>query len=186
MIGTGDLKKGVTIELDGNIYQIIDWQHIKMGRGSAQVRLKLRDVRGGHNIERTFQAGEKFTRARLDRVGVQYLYSDSDLFYFMDSESFEQVMLNKEQLGDAIDYLKEGMVLDIMYYKEEPISVELPNSVELKVVETDPGFRGDTAANVNKPGKLETGLVIQIPLFVNVGDIIKIDTRTGEYLTRVG
>jgi len=186
MIGTGDLKKGVTIELDGNIYQIIDWQHIKMGRGSAQVRLKLRDVRGGHNIERTFQAGEKFTRARLDRVGVQYLYSDGDLFYFMDSESFEQVMLNKEQLGDAIDYLKEGMTLDIMYYKEEPISVELPNSVELKVVETDPGFRGDTAANVNKPGKLETGLVIQIPLFVNVGDIIKIDTRTGEYLTRVG
>jgi len=186
MIGTGDLKKGVTIELDGNIYQIIDWQHIKMGRGSAQVRLKLRDVRGGHNIERTFQAGEKFTRARLDRVGVQYLYSDGDLFYFMDSESFEQVMLNKEQLGDAIDYLKEGMTLDIMYYKEEPISVELPNSVELKVVETDPGFRGDTAANVNKPGKLETGLVIQIPLFVNVGDIIKVDTRTGEYLTRVG
>jgi len=186
MIGTGDLKKGVTIELDGNIYQIIDWQHIKMGRGSAQVRLKLRDVRGGHNIERTFQAGEKFTRARLDRVGVQYLYSDGDLFYFMDSESFEQVMLNKKQLGDAIDYLKEGMTLDIMYYKEEPISVELPNSVELKVVETDPGFRGDTAANVNKPGKLETGLVIQIPLFVNVGDIIKIDTRTGEYLTRVG
>jgi elongation factor P len=186
MIGTGDLKKGITIELDGNIYQIIDWQHIKMGRGSAQVRLKLRDVRGGHNIERSFQAGEKFARARLDRVGVQYMYSDSDLFYFMDSESYEQVMLNREQLGYAIDYLKEGMTLDIMYYKEEPISVELPNSVELEVVETDPGFRGDTAANVNKPGKLETGLVIQIPLFVNVGDIIKVDTRTGEYLTRVG
>ena len=185
MIGTGDLKKGITIVINGTLYQVVDWQHIKMGRGSAQVKLKLRDLRGGHTIERGCQAGEKFERARLDRVGVQYLYSDGGLYYFMDSKSYEQVMLNKEQLGDAIDYLKENMELDIMYYKDEPISVELPNSVELKVVQTDPGFRGDTATNVNKPGKLETGLVIQIPIFVNVGDIIKVDTRTGEYLTRV-
>jgi len=186
MIGTGDLKKGITIVINGTLYQIVDWQHIKMGRGSAQVKLKLRDIRGGHIIERGCQAGEKFERAPLDRHTVQYLYNDGDLYYFMDSETFEQTPLNKKQLGDAIDYLKENLTMDILTYNDEPISVELPNSIELKVVETDPGFRGDTAANVNKPGKLETGLVIQIPLFVNVGDIIKVDTRTGEYLTRVG
>jgi len=186
MISTGDLKKNITIELDGALYQIIDWQHIKIGRGSAQVRLKLRDIRGGHNIERTFQAGEKFARARLDRHTVQYLYNDGDLYYFMDSESYEQSMLNREQLGDAVDYLKEGISLDILYYKEEPISVELPNSIELEVVETEPGFRGDTATNLNKPAKLETGITIQVPLFVNAGEVIRVDTRTGAYLERVG
>ncbi len=186
MIGTGDLKKGITIVINGTLYQVVDWQHIKMGRGSAQVKLKLRDIRGGHTIERGCQAGEKFERARLERVGVQYLYSDGDLYYFMDSETFEQTPLNRKQLGDAIDYLKENLTMDILTYKDEPISVELPNSIELKVVKTEPGYRGDTATNVNKPGKLETGLVIQIPLFVNEGDIIKVDTRTGEYLTRVG
>jgi elongation factor P len=186
MISTGDLKKGITIELDKTLYQIMDWQHIKVGRGSAQVRLKLRDIRGGHTIERTFQAGEKFARARMDRHTVQYLYSDGDLFHFMDSESYEQIMLNREQLGDAVNYMKEGISLDILYYKEEPISVELPNSVELEVVETEPGFRGDTATNLNKPAKLETGITIQIPLFVDVGEIIRVDTRTGAYLERVG
>ena len=186
MISTGDLKKGITIELDGTLYQILDWQHIKVARGSAQVRLKLRDIRGGHTIERTFQAGEKFVRARLDRHQVQYLYNDGDLYHFMDSESYEQSMLNREQLGDAIDYLKEGMSLDILYYKEEPISVELPNSVELEVVETEPGFRGDTATNLNKPAKLETGITIQVPLFVDTGEVIRVDTRTGAYLERVG
>jgi elongation factor P len=186
MIGTGDLKKGITIVINGTLYQIVDWQHIKMGRGSAQVKLKLRDIRGGHIIEHGCQAGEKFERAPLDRHTVQYLYNDGDLYYFMDSKTFEQTPLTKKQLGDAIDYLKENLTMDILTYNDEPISVELPNSIELKVVETDPGFRGDTAANVNKPGKLETGLVIQIPLFVNVGDIIKVDTRTGEYLTRIG
>ncbi len=186
MISTGDLKKNITIELEGTLYQIIDWQHIKVGRGSAQVRLKLRDIRGGHNIERTFQAGEKFARARLDRHTVQYLYNDGDLYYFMDSESYEQSMLNREQLGDAVDYLKEGISLDILYYKEEPISVELPNSIELEVVETEPGFRGDTATNLNKPAKLETGITIQVPLFVNAGEVIRVDTRTGAYLERVG
>lgn len=186
MISTGDLKKGLTIELDKVIYQIIDWQHIKIGRGSAQVRLKLRDIIGGHTIERTFQAGEKFPRARLDRHAVQYLYNDGDLYHFMDSESYEQIMLNREQLADALNYLKEGMSLDILYYKDEPISVELPNSVELEVVETEPGFKGDTATNLNKPGKLETGLTIQIPLFVNVGEVVRVDTRTGQYLERAG
>lgn len=186
MISTGDLKKGITIELEGTLYQIIDWQHIKIGRGSAQVRLKLRDIRGGHTIERTFQAGEKFARARLDRHQVQYLYNDGDLYHFMDSESYEQSMLSKEQLGDAIDYLKDGMSMDILYYKEEPINVELPNSVELEVIETEPGFRGDTATNLNKPAKLETGITIQVPLFVDTGEMIRVDTRTGAYLERVG
>jgi len=185
MISTGELRKGITIELEGVLYQIIDWQHIKMGRGSAQVRLKLRDIRGGHTIERTFQAGEKFTRARLDRHAVQFLYNDGDLYHFMDSESFEQTMLSHEQLGDIINYLKEGMSLDILTYKDEPISVELPNSVELEVVETGPGFKGDTATAGNKPAKLETGITIQVPIFVNNGDIIRVDTRTGEYLERV-
>jgi len=185
MISTGELKKGITIELEGELYQIIDWQHIKMGRGSAQVRLKLRDIRGGHNIERTFQAGEKFPRARLDRHAVQFLYSEGDLYYFMDSESFEQTVLSRDQLGDAIHYLKEGMSLDILTYKDEPISVELPNSVELEVMETGPGFKGDTATAGNKPAKLETGITIQVPIFVNNGDIVRVDTRTGGYLERV-
>jgi len=185
MISTGELKKGITIELDGVLYQIVDWQHIKVGRGSAQVRLKLRGIRGGHTIERTFQAGEKFTRARLDRNAVQFLYNDDDLYYFMDSESFEQTVLSGEQLGDAINYLKEGMSLDILAYKDEPINVELPNSVELEVVETGPGFKGDTATAGNKPAKLETGITVQVPLFVSNGDIVRVDTRTGGYLERV-
>jgi len=184
MISTGELKKGITIELEEGLYQILDWQHIKMGRGSAQVRLKLRDIRAGHTIERTFQAGEKFSRARLDRHAVQFLYSDSDLYYFMDVESFEQTMLSREQLGDAINYLKEGMSLELLFYKDEPISVELPNSVELEVMDTGPGFKGDTATAGNKPAKLETGITIQVPLFINNGDTIRVDTRTGEYLER--
>ena len=186
MISTGDLKKGITIELDGELYQILDWQHIKVGRGSAQVRLKLRDIRAGHTIERTFQAGEKFPRARLDRNTVQFLYNDGDLYYFMDSESFEQSTLSLEQVGDAVNYLKEGMTLDILTYKDEPLNLELPNSVELEVVETDPGFRGNTATASNKPAKLETGITIQVPLFVDKGDIVRVDTRTGVYLERAG
>ena len=186
MISTGDLKKGITIELDGELYQILDWQHIKVGRGSAQVRLKLRDIRAGHTIERTFQAGEKFPRARLDRNTVQFLYNDGDLYYFMDSESFEQSTLSLEQVGDAVNYLKEGMSLDILTYKDEPINLELSNSVELEVVETDPGFKGNTATASNKPAKLETGITIQVPLFVDKGDTVRVDTRTGAYLERAG
>ena len=185
MISTGDLKKGITIELEGGLYQIIDWQHIKMGRGSAQVRLKLRDIRAGHTIERTFQAGEKFTRARLDRQAVQFLYSDGNLYYFMDSETFEQSALDAELLGDALDYLKEGVSIEVLSYKDVPISVELPNSVELEVVDTGPGFKGDTAQAGNKPAKLETGVTIQVPMFVNNGDTVRVDTRTGQYLERV-
>jgi elongation factor P len=185
MIGSGDLRKGITVELDGTLYQVLDYQHIKIGRGSAQLRLKLREVRGGHTIERTFQAGEKFVRARLDYRNMQHLYNDGDLYYFMDEENFEQFPLNLDQLGDAINYLKEGMSLQISSYKGELIGVELPITVELEVVATDPGFKGDTASAGNKPAKLETGITVQVPLFVNVGDVIKVDTRSASYLERV-
>ena len=185
MIDSGELRKGIIIELDKELYQVVDYHHIKLGRGSAQVRLKLRDVRGGHNIERAFQASEKFIRARLDYHTMQYLYNDGDLHYFMDEESFEQMPLTASQLSDALNYLKEGMSLEVLSYKGELVGVEMPTSVELQVVDTGPGFKGDTATAGNKPAKLETGITIQVPLFINRGDVIKVDTRTGEYLERV-
>lgn len=186
MIGAGDLRKGITIELDGQLYAILDYTHIKMGRGSAQVRLRLKDVRGGHIIERTFQAGDKWPRARLDHHTVQYLYQDSDLYYFMDTETFEQTTLNANQLGDNIKYMKENMTLELLTYGSESIGVELPNSVDLQVVETGPAFKGDTAQGGTKPAKLETGITIQVPLFVSAGEVVRVDTRTGNYLERVG
>ncbi|MBI2887452.1 MAG: elongation factor P [Chloroflexi bacterium] len=184
MISTGDLKKGVTIELDGKLYTILDYEHIKMGRGSAQVRMRLKDVRGGHIIERTFQAGERFPRARLERSTVQYLYQDGDLYYFMDQATYEQSPLSKAQLGEALSYLKEGMALDLLTYDGEPIGVEMPLSVELAIAETGPSFKGDTAQGGTKPATLETGVVVQVPLFLNTGDRVKVDTRTGQYLER--
>ena len=184
MIDSGELKKGITIELEEKLYQVLDYQHIKIGRGSAMVRLRLRDIRGGHTIERTFQASEKFTRARLDYRPMQYLYNEGDLYYFMDEETFEQTPITTAQLGDTLNYLKEGMSLEVSNYKGKLVGVELPITVELEVVETGPGFKGDTATAGNKPAKLETGITIQVPLFINNGDVIKIDTRTGEYLER--
>ena len=184
MITSGELRKGLTIELEGKLYQVIDYQHIKMKR-TALIRLKLYDIRAGHTIERTFQSSEKFTRARLDYRSMQYLYNDGNLYYFMDEENFEQVSLDSNQLGDAINYLKEGMSLQISSYPGELVGVELPTAVELQVIETGPGFKGDTATAGNKPAKLETGITIQVPLFINNGDVIKVDTRTGEYLERV-
>ena len=185
MISSGELRKGIIIELDGELYQVLDYRHLKLGRGSAQVRLKVREIRGGHTIERTFQATEKFARARLDFRTMQYLYNEGDLYYFMDEENFEQLPLNASQLGDALDYLKEGMSLEVSSYKGELVGVELPITVELEVTQTEPGFKGDTATAGNKPAKLETGLKIQVPLFVSQGDIIKVDTRSGTYLERV-
>jgi elongation factor P len=185
MIDSGELRKGITIEMDDKLYQVLDYQHIKIGRGSAMVRLKLRDIRGGHTIERTFQASEKFTRARLDSRTMQYLYSDGDSYYFMDEETFEQMPINASQLGDALNYLKEGMSLEVSSYKGNLVGVELPVAVELEVVETGPGFKGDTATAGNKPAKLETGITIQVPMFISNGDVIKVDTRTGGYLERV-
>lgn len=186
MFGAGEIRKGSTIELEGQLYRIIDFSHIKMGRGSAQIRLKLRNVRAGHTIERTFQASEKFTRARLEHHNVQYLYSEGGLYYFMDNETFEQTPLNADLLGDTLSYLKEGMSLEMLTYKDEPVGVELALAVELEVVETGPSFKGDTATAGTKPATLETGLVVQVPMFINQGDILKVDTRSGTYLERAG
>jgi len=185
MITGSELRKGIILEIDGALYQVIDYQHIKMKR-TALVRLKLRDIRAGHTIERTFQNTEKFTRVRLDFRRVQYLYNDDNLYYFMDEENYEQMPLSASQLGDAINYLKEGKSLEISNYKGELIGVELPITVELQVVDTGPGFKGDTATTGSKSAKLETGITIQVPLFINKGDIIKVDTRSGSYLERIG
>jgi len=184
MIGSGELRKGITIELEGKLYQVLDLQRIRMKR-TALVRLKLRDIQDGHTIEQTFQNTEKFVRARLDYRSMQYLYNDGDLYYFMDEETFEQMPLSASQLEDVLNYLKEGMSLQVSSYKGKLVGVELPITVELQVIEAGPGFKGDTATAGTKPAKVESGIIIQVPLFVNEGDIIKVDTRTGSYLERV-
>jgi elongation factor P len=184
MVSTGEIKRGMTIELDGNLYQIVEFQHIKMGRGSAQVRMKLRNVRRGDLIEKTFQAGDRFARARLDHRDVQYMYHDGDLYHFMDTKTFDQVALDADQLGDAINYLTDGMVVTLNEYEAEPIGVDLPPSVVLTVTSVEFGLKGDTATGANKPATLESGLKVNVPLFVNQGDKIKVDTRTGEYIER--
>ena len=184
MIGSGDLRKGVNIELDGKLYQVIDYQHVKMKR-TALARVKLRDIRDGHTIERTFQSSEKFIRARLDYRRMQYLYNEGNLYYFMDEENYEQMPFSVNQLGDALNYVKEGMSVGVSSYKGELVGVEFPITVELQVVDTGSSFKGDTATTGSKPAKLETGITIQVPLFINNDDVIKIDTRTGSYLERV-
>jgi elongation factor P len=185
MISTGELRKGVVIEIDGELWQVLDWHHIKMGRGSAQVRMKVRNIKRGQTVERTFQAGEKWPRAFLDKRQVQFMYSDGNEYHFMDSQSYEQFALTAEQLGDATQYLKDGMALERTTYEAETIGVELPITVDLVVAQTDPGFAGDTQSGARKPATTETGLVVQVPLFVSEGDTIRVDTRTGDYLTRV-
>ena len=185
MISTGELRKGVTIELDGELWQILDYHHIKMGRGSAQVRITLRNVKRGQTIERSFQAGTKWPRAQLEQRPVQFLYRDADDFHFMDTDTYDQFVLRADQLGEATRYLKDGMTLDRTSYQGETIGVELPVSVDLTVTETEPGFAGDTQTGARKPATTESGLVVQVPIFVETGDTIRIDTRTGEYQTRV-
>jgi elongation factor P len=185
MISTGELRKGVVIELDGDLWQILDYHHIKMGRGSAQVRIKLRNVKKGSTVERSFQAGDRWPRAQLDRRPVQFLYRDGEDFHFMDNDTYDQFVLTAEQLDDAVHYLKDGMTLDRTTYQGETLGVELPITVDLSVAQTEPGFAGDTAQGARKGATLETGLVVQVPLFVAEGDVIRVDTRTGEYLTRV-
>ena len=184
MIDASELRKGLAIELDGQLYTILDYQHIKMGRGSAQVRLRMRDVRAGHTIERTFQAGDSFKRVRLDQRQAQYLYQDGDLHYFMDTENFEQMPLSSEQLGDALSYLKEGTTLQISRYGDEAVGVDMPITVELTVTETGPSFKGDTSSAGTKPAVLETGITVQVPFFVNTGDVVRVDTRDGSYMER--
>ncbi len=186
MIDTGDLRKGITLEIDGVLYQLLDFQHIKMGRGSAQVRMKLKDVRAGHIIERAVQAGTRFSRARVERQPAQYLYADGDLHYFMNTETYDQIPLNTDQLGDALQYLTENANCEVLTHGDQPIGVELPAAVEIKVEHTDPWVKGDTAQGGTKPARLETGLTVQVPLFVNTGDLVKVDTRSGEYLGRAG
>ncbi len=185
MISTGELHKGVVIELDGDLWQILDYHHIKMGRGSAQVRIKLRNVKKGSTVERSFQAGDRWPRAQLDRRPVQFLYRDGDDFHFMEAESYEQFTLSADQLEDAVGFLKDSMMLDRTSYQGETLGVELPVTVDLVVAETEPGYAGDTAAGARKSATMETGLVVTVPLFVNAGDTLRIDTRTGEYQTRV-
>ena len=184
MISTGEMKRGATIELDGRVYQVMEFAHIKMGRGSAQMRMKLRDVRRGDIIERTFQAGEKWPRVRVERVAMQYSYSDGDLYYFMNSETYDQVPLTKDQVGEAMDFLAENGQCDVLFLGEEAIGIELPASVVLKVAECEPGIKGDTATGATKPAKMETGLVVNVPLFINEGDRLKINTSTGQYQER--
>ena len=185
MISTGELKKGVIIEMDNQLFSILDYQHQKIGRGSAQVRMRLRNVRTGSISDTTVQAGTKFPRVRLEQRAMQYLYLEDQNYYFMDQESYDQIGLSAGQLGDTVNYLKDGMVIQVSFYESEPVDVEPPINVELQIVETDPGFRGDTASGGTKPARTETGLVVQVPLFVNQGETIRVDTRTGAYLERV-
>lgn len=185
MISTGELKKGATIELDGKLYSILDYAHIKMGRGSAQVRIKFRDVRSGAIIEQTFQAGTKFQRARVERREMQYLYNDGEFFYFMNTETFEQIPVSADKVGDAAKFLRENDTCELVLYGEEVIGVELPMTVELVVTDTEPGFKGDTATGGTKPATLETGLVVQVPLFVEPGTKIRVNTESGQYIERV-
>ena len=182
MIDSGDLRKGITVEIDGVLYQVLDFQHLKLGRGSAQVRLKLKDIRAGHITDRTVQAGTKFSRARVERQPAQYLYADGDLHHFMNTETYDQIALNTEQLGDALQYLSENATCQLLTHNDQAVGVELSAAVELKVAQTDSWVRGDTAQGGTKPARLETGLIVQVPLFINTGDLVKVDTRSGEYL----
>ncbi len=184
MISSNDFRNGVTIEYDGQVWQVIDFQHVKPGKGSAFVRTKLKNLLTGGTVERTFNAGERVAAARVERREMQYLYQNGSEYIFMDTESFEQMGLSADQLGEGTKYLKENMVCYVMLYNGLAIGVELPNSVELGIVETDPGLKGDTAAGGTKPATTETGAVVRVPLFLNTGDRILVDTRTGQYLGR--
>lgn len=185
MISTSDLKRGVMMDLDGQLVQVLSYEHQKIGRGSAQVRLKVKNIRTGAIFDTTAQAGSKWPRIRLEQRMVSYLYTDGDLHYFMDKDSYEQFPLNTAQLGEGAHYLKDGMEMEVLMHDGEPVGVELPLNVVLEVVRTDPGFKGDTATGGTKPATLETGLTVQVPLFVNQGDRIRVDTRDHSYVERV-
>ena len=185
MISAGDFRNGITLEIDGNVYQIMEFQHVKPGKGAAFVRTKIKDVVNGGVVERTFRPTEKFPAARIDRVDMQYLYADGELFNFMNQETYDQVALNKDIIGDALKFVKENEVCKVVSYNGNVFSVEPPLFVELEITETEPGFKGDTAQGASKPATVETGATVYVPLFVEIGDKIKIDTRTGEYLSRV-
>lgn len=185
MVSAGEFRKGMTIDIDGQIFTVVDFQHVKPGKGAAFVRTRLKNIVTGAVVERTFNPTEKVDEAVIERKEMQYLYNDGNLYYFMDTETYEQIPLNYDKVEDAMKFIKENMTAIIKFYKGEAFSVEPPTFVELEVVETEPGFKGDTATGGSKPATVETGAVIQVPLFVNVGDKIKVDTRTSEYLERV-
>jgi len=184
MVTAGDLRKGLTIEIDGQVWVVVDFQHVKPGKGAAFVRTKLKNVMQGNVLERTFNPTEKFENAIVEKKEMQYLYSDGELFYFMDNDTYEQLPLNKSKVEDAMNFVKENMTVTIKFFKGVAFSVEPPNFVELQVTETEPGFKGDTANAGTKPAILETGYKINVPLFINQGDMIRVDTRTGEYMER--
>jgi len=185
MISAGDFRNGITIELDNNIFQIIEFQHVKPGKGAAFVRTKLKNIKSGGVVEKTFRPTEKCPQARIDRKDMQYLYSDGDLYHFMDQETFEQIALNEESVGDALKFVKENDICKVCSHNGSVFAIEPPLFVELEITETEPGFKGDTATGATKPAVVETGATVYVPLFVELGDKIKIDTRTGEYLSRV-
>jgi elongation factor P len=185
MISAGDFRNGATFELDGQVFRVVEFQHVKPGKGAAFVRTRLKNVITGAVVERTFNPSEKMPKAQIERKDMQYLYSDENLYHFMDVESYEQIPLNLEQLGDALKYVKENMMVKILTFKDSVIGVEPPTFVELEITQTDPGFKGDTATGGTKPATVETGAIIQVPLFVNTGDVVKIDTRTETYMERV-
>ena len=184
MVVAGDFKNGVTFEMDGNVFQVVEFQHVKPGKGAAFVRTKLKNVITGAVIEKTFSPTDKYENAYVERKDMQYLYNDGELYYFMDLETFEQLPLEESKLGDNFKFVKEEMLCKIISYKGNVFSVEPPMFVELAVSDTEPGFKGDTATGASKPATLETGAQIKVPLFINIGDVLKIDTRTGEYLER--
>lgn len=185
MISAGDFRNGVTLEIDNNIVQIIEFQHVKPGKGAAFVRTKLRDIINGGVVEKTFRPTEKFPQARIDRVDMQYLYLDGDLFHFMNVENYEQIALAQEDIGDSLKFVKENEMVKICSVNGKVFAVEPPLFVELEITDTEPGFKGDTAQGATKPATVETGAIVYVPLFVEQGNKIKIDTRTGDYLSRV-
>ena len=184
MVTAGDFRNGVTFEMDGNVYSIIEFQHVKPGKGAAFVRTKIRNVISGAVTEKTFNPNDKYPTAFIERKDMEYLYNDGDLYYFMDSETYEQLPISPNVLGDNFRFVKENMVCKVLSYKGNVFGIEPPNFVELQVTETEPGVKGDTATNVTKPATLETGAVIKFPLFINEGEMISVDTRTGEYMER--
>lgn len=185
MIDVNDLRKGVTFEMDGNLFKVLDYNHHKPGRGNATIRIKAVDLRNGNTLEKTFQSGERIQDVRLDYHIVQYLYNDGEFYHFMDLETYEQPSVRKEVLGEATGYLTENMEVKLTFYQGKPLDIDLPTSVDLKVVEAETAVRGDTATGVTKRVKTETGLTVQVPNFVNNGDTIRVDTRSGNYITRV-
>ena len=184
MVTAGDFRNGVTFEMDGNVYSIIEFQHVKPGKGAAFVRTKIRNVISGAVTEKTFNPHDKYPTAFIERKDMEYLYNDGDLYYFMDSETYEQLPISPNVLGDNFRFVKENMVCKVLSYKGNVFGIEPPNFVELQVTETEPGVKGDTATNVTKPATLETGAEIKVPIFINEGEMIRVDTRTGEYMER--